>query len=129
MRAKKRLISVLTILVFIFALALLAMFDRRSTHAQASSVGAGKDWPVYGGGSEGIRYSKLKQINRENAKNLQVAWTFDTGDAYFGSELQCNPLVIKGVLYATTPKVNVIALDGATASCSGGSTHTKAARL
>ena len=56
----------------------------------------------------------MKQINRDNVQNLKLAWTFDTGDAYPGSELQCNPLVVDGVLYATTPKVNVIALDGAT---------------
>jgi quinoprotein glucose dehydrogenase len=28
--------------------------------------------------------------------------------------MQCNPIIINGVLYATTPKVRVIALDGAT---------------
>ncbi len=77
-------------------------------------VGAQHDWPVYGGGAESVRYSSLTQINRENVHALEVAWTFETGDAYPGSEMQCNPLVIGGVLYATTPKVNVIALDAAT---------------
>lgn len=74
---------------------------------------SGADWLVYGGGPEGIRYSSLKQINRENVGQLKVAWTFDSGDAYQGSELQCNPLVVKGVMYATTPKINVVALDAA----------------
>ncbi len=72
------------------------------------------DWPAYAGGPESVRYSALTQIARENVKQLQVAWTFDSGDAYPGSELQCNPIIIDGVLYATTPKVNVIALDAAT---------------
>jgi quinoprotein glucose dehydrogenase len=72
------------------------------------------EWRVYGGGPESIRYSSLKQINRENVKSLQVAWTFDSGDAYPGSELQSNPLIVDRVLYATTPTVNVIALDAAT---------------
>ena len=114
MIAKKRQVSLLAILGFILTLTVLAPFNQSNSQAQTPTVGAGKDWPVYGGGSESIRYSKLKQINRENAKNLQVAWTFNTGDAYLISEMQCNPLVIKGVLYATTPKVNVIALDAAT---------------
>jgi quinoprotein glucose dehydrogenase len=111
MNAKKRLISLLGMLAFIFILALLNPFAQSNAYAQ---VGAGKDWPIYNGGSDGTHYSSLKQINRNNVQNLKLAWTFDTGDAYPGSELQCNPLVVDGVLYATTPKVNVIALDGAT---------------
>ncbi len=73
-----------------------------------------RDWKVYGGSPENIRYSKLDQINRDNVTRLQVAWTYDTGDAFPGSEMQCNPIVIDGVLYATTPKLRVIALDAAT---------------
>jgi len=73
-----------------------------------------RDWRVYGGGPESIRYSNLDQINRSNVQKLQVAWTFDTGDAFGGSEMQCNPIVVNGVLYATTPKLRVIALDAAT---------------
>ncbi len=72
------------------------------------------DWPSYGGGLDDIRYSRLHQITKDNVKDLRVAWTFDTGDAFSGSEFQCNPLVVGGVLYATTPKANVVALDAAT---------------
>lgn len=73
-----------------------------------------RGWSVAGGGTpEGIRYSQLSQVNRNNVKDLRVAWTFDTGDAFNGSEMQCNPIVVDGVLYATTPKLRVIALDAA----------------
>lgn len=72
------------------------------------------DWPIYGGSSENIRYSALKQINQSNVANLQVAWTYDTGDAFKGSEMQCNPIVIDGVLYASSPKLRVFALNAAT---------------
>lgn len=34
----------------------------------------------YGGGLEGIRYSSLRQINRENVQNLEIAWTFDSSE-------------------------------------------------
>lgn len=71
-------------------------------------------WSVYGGGPENIRYSTLKQINRDNVKQLQVAWTFDTEDASTGSEMECNPIIVDDTLYATTPRSNVIALDAAT---------------
>lgn len=71
-------------------------------------------WKVYGGGPEGIRYSSLTQINRSNASKLQQAWSFDTGDASPGTEMQCNPIVVNGTLYATTPTLRLIALDAAT---------------
>jgi quinoprotein glucose dehydrogenase len=73
-----------------------------------------RDWKMSGGAGENIRYSALDQINRSNARELQVAWTHETGDAFEGSEMQCNPVVADGVLFATTPKLRVIALDAAT---------------
>lgn len=71
-------------------------------------------WGVYGGGPDNTRYSTLKQINRDNVKQLQVAWTFDTEDASTDTEMECNPIIVGGTLYATTPRSNVIALDAAT---------------
>lgn len=71
-------------------------------------------WRVVGGGPDNTHYSALKQINRDNVKQLQVAWTFDTEDASTGSELECSPIIVDGVLYGTTPRANVIALDAAT---------------
>src|SRR5579872_1164371 len=89
-------------------LALAALLAPLSIHAQYT------EWKVYGGGSDNIRYSKLHQIDRKNVTRLQVAWTYDTGDMFPGSEMQCNPIVVDGVLYATTPKLRLIALDAAT---------------
>lgn len=71
-------------------------------------------WPMYGGGPENIHYSSLDRINRGNVKQLKVAWTFDTHDEFKGSEMECNPIVVDGVLFATTPKLRVVALDAAT---------------
>lgn len=72
------------------------------------------DWPHYGGGPDGIRYSPLTQITPANVGSLEVAWTYDTGDAFEGSEMQCQPVVADGVLYATSPTLRVFALDAAT---------------
>jgi|HubBroStandDraft_1064217.scaffolds.fasta_scaffold00016_45 quinoprotein glucose dehydrogenase len=72
-----------------------------------------RDWRVYSGGPDSTHYSGLTQINRSNVKQLQVAWTFVATDAAPGSEMECNPIVVNGVLYATTAKANVIALDAA----------------
>jgi glucose dehydrogenase len=61
-----------------------------------------------------IHYTRLKEIRPSNISQLRVAWTYDTHDSFDGSEMQCNPIVEHGVLFATTPKVRVIALDAAT---------------
>ena len=97
-----------TILSYVLCFALAPLLPR------TESSGSGLDWPTYGGSIEQTHYSTLKQISRDNVAKLQVAWTFDTGDAFPGSEMQCNPLVVNGILYATTPKLRVIALDAAT---------------
>src|SRR5206468_11631975 len=70
-----------------------------------------RQWNMYGGGWDNIRYSMLDQINRVNVHRLHVAWTLDTGDAFKGSQMQHNPIIENGVLYATSPKLNVIALN------------------
>src|SRR3954462_1065657 len=79
----------------------------------AASV-TGPDWPYYGGGPEQNRYSTLTQITRANVRSLRVAWTYDTKDAFEGSEMQCQPVVAHGILYATSPKLRVFALNAAT---------------
>jgi quinoprotein glucose dehydrogenase len=76
--------------------------------------GRNVDWPVYGGTTDNTHYSTLAQITPANVAKLQVAWTYDTRDAWKGSEMQSNPIVIDGILYATSPKVRVFALDAAT---------------
>ena len=70
-------------------------------------------WPI-NGGIDNIRYSPLTQITRDNVSKLQVAWTYDSHDAFKGSEMQSNPVVVDGVLYATTPTLKVVALNAAT---------------
>lgn len=70
------------------------------------------DWRVTGGEPGNTRYSSLDQINRGNVAQLRLAWTFHTGDLPQGgrSEIQATPIVVDGVLYATTPALAVIAL-------------------
>jgi quinoprotein glucose dehydrogenase len=71
-------------------------------------------WKVSGGTPAGIHYSSLSQINTRNVQNLKVAWTFDSGDAYPDSGIECNPIVVDGILFATSPKLMVFALNAAT---------------
>ena len=71
------------------------------------------EWPI-NGGVDNIRYSPLAAINRSNVQRLQVAWTYDSRDAFKDSEMQSNPIVVDGVLYVTTPTLRVVAIDAAT---------------
>ncbi|MGA8043399.1 MAG: c-type cytochrome, partial [Terracidiphilus sp.] len=79
--------------------------------ARAQSPSQSMDWPVYNGGSDGAHYSALTQINRGNVGHLAEAWRYDTGDT---GNMETNPLIINGTLYAYSPKQKVIALDAAT---------------
>ncbi|MCW3094497.1 MAG: Quinoprotein glucose dehydrogenase [Chthonomonadaceae bacterium] len=82
------------------------------TAAGGQQLPSQTEWPSYGGGPDGIRYSSLTQINRSNVSQLQVAWTYDSGEGPGGTQMQ--PLVVGGVLFAVTPHHNVVALDAAT---------------
>jgi quinoprotein glucose dehydrogenase len=77
----------------------------------ACCIGARPGKPTYRADNH---YSPLNQINRDNVAQLKLAWRFDSHDEYDRSEMECNPLVIGGVLYATTPRLRVIALDAGT---------------
>jgi quinoprotein glucose dehydrogenase len=70
-------------------------------------------WPV-NGGVDNIRYSSLTQIDKTNVSKLKVAWAYDSHDAFTGSEMQSNPIVVNGKLYVTTPTLKVVALDATT---------------
>ncbi|XEN33890.1 lanthanide-dependent methanol dehydrogenase (plasmid) [Ensifer sp. WSM1721] len=68
-----------------------------------------KNWAMPTGDYANTRYSKLKQINKDNVKDLQVKWTFSTG-VLRGHE--GGPLVIGDVMYVHTPFPNIVyALD------------------
>jgi len=68
-----------------------------------------KQWAIQTGDYANQRYSKLDQINRDNVKDLKVAWTFSTG-VLRGHE--GGPLVIGDVMYVHTPFPNIVyALD------------------
>ncbi len=83
----------------------LALVDAQQT---SSSY---RTWSAYGGSPGQLRYSSLQQVNRSDVKRLQVAWSFDTGEA---GGLQTQPIVVDGVLYAYSPSHKALAIDGAT---------------
>ncbi len=84
--------------------------------AACSKIDKNTEWRVAGGTKEGIRYTSLTQIDPSNVGQLEVAWQYRSGDAdtVNNSQIQCNPIVVDGVLYGTSPTLKLIALDAAT---------------
>ncbi len=76
---------------------------------------ADQDWSTYLGDAARSHYSPLDQIDRRNVQRLEVAWVYHSEDAREGrSQNQCNPLIVDGVLYGTSPQLKLLALDAAT---------------
>jgi len=67
-------------------------------------------------GSGRHKYSALDQINRGNVRELTPAWTYRSDDMTQqpASTIECNPIVIDGVVYLTSPGLKLLALDAAT---------------
>lgn len=72
-------------------------------------------WKTYNGGKESLKYSSLTQINTTNVDQLQLAWTYNTGDAdsEHHSQIQCNPIIVDGVLFGVSPQMKLFAVDAA----------------
>jgi quinoprotein glucose dehydrogenase len=75
-----------------------------------------KGWKAYGGSKASLHYSSLTEIDTSNVKLLQVAWVYHSKDAdtLNHSQIQCNPIIVNGILYGTTPQMKLFALDAAT---------------
>lgn len=74
------------------------------------------EWKTYAGSKDGNRYSSNDQITLANVSKLQVAWTFSSNDKDPDnrSQNQCNPIVVDGILYGTSPRLKLLALEAAT---------------
>ncbi|GAB3350894.1 membrane-bound PQQ-dependent dehydrogenase, glucose/quinate/shikimate family [Chromohalobacter beijerinckii] len=75
----------------------------------------GNDWPAWGRSTQGERFAQFEQINKDNVDQLEVAWTYRTGDlATGGAEYQVTPLKVDDTVYLCTPMSKVIALNATT---------------
>jgi alcohol dehydrogenase (cytochrome c) len=69
------------------------------------------DWLFYRGTLDGWGYSRLDQIDTENVSDLVPVWTLSTG-VTGGHEAA--PIVNDGVMFVTTPRNQVLAIDART---------------
>ncbi len=89
--------------------ALAAAGAAQANDGLMESIKDSKNWAIQTGDYSNHRYSELSQINKDNVKDLKVAWTFSTG-VLRGHE--GSPLVIGNMMYVHTPfPNNVYALD------------------
>lgn len=80
------------------------------------------EWTAYGRDPGGMRFAPMDQINKENVQQLEVAWTYRTGElaTYEGTRaasraaFEATPIMVDGVLYFSTPSNRVIAVDAKT---------------
>jgi quinoprotein glucose dehydrogenase len=94
-------------------LAACAVSDRNEAGPTASPVD--HEWRDYLGDAMRSHYSPLAQIDRSNVDSLEIAWTYEAGPLEGSlTQIQCNPIVVKGVLYATNSRAHPFALDAAT---------------
>lgn len=102
-----RMIYKPAIAVFLFSLLTACTNDNTNKY---------RTWEVYNGTKEALKYSSLSQIDTHNIARLEVAWTFYTGDAdtIQHSQIQCNPIVVNGVLFGISPAMKLFALDAVT---------------
>src|SRR6476661_1392398 len=92
------------------SLAIIIEFASCNSDSDKPNYGT-REWKEYLGGPERNHYSPLDQITKENVSNLKVAWEYHTKDS---GQLQCNPIIVDGVLYGITATIRPFAVDAAT---------------
>src|SRR5215216_3358669 len=119
-RGRQRLLrppGIIVITAFVIAIGVRAATVASAIMQRAPDAGPElTDWPAYGRDPGGARFSPLQAIRRESVSTLQVAWTYNTGDAYEPKQgrptaFEATPLYVDGMLYLSTPAGRIIALD------------------
>ena len=94
------------ILVIFSSIVIFSCYSRKDTN---------QSWETYLGDPGSNQYSSLSQINKNNVDQLEVAWVYQTGgNLNKQSQIQCNPIIVDDILYATSPTIKLIALHAGT---------------
>jgi glucose dehydrogenase len=78
--------------------------------AASSTSARYTNWRTYSGDENSSQYSALTQIDRDNVADLEVVWSFPSGDRGF----VFNPIVVDGVMYVLARDNEIVALDART---------------
>jgi quinoprotein glucose dehydrogenase len=94
------------------ALCLVGVFVFANASVGQESLSA--NWPMYLGDAGSSQYSALSQVNRENVHLLRRVWEYRSEGGKEAGQIQCNAIIIDGILYGSSPKLKIFALDAAT---------------
>jgi quinoprotein glucose dehydrogenase len=94
-----------------FSLAALLLFTLAAVATPQSAGTSHTTWSTYLGNPDSSHFTSLTQINRSNVSQLQIAWTYDTGNerAY-----EFNPLIVGRTIYVIAHSCDIVALDATT---------------
>lgn len=93
---------------------LTTLFFCNNNYAQST---ADRTWSVYKADEGSTNYSPLTQITPANVNQLQAVWTFALQDKKAGAQpgkSECNPIIVDGVLYASSANQGAYAVNAAT---------------
>ena len=85
-----------------------------SAYTRAAANMTPSDWSSYGRTTAGMRYAPFTQINRDNVKDLKLAWTYHTGEKTSlekGAVDQNTPSQIGDTVFTCTPDGRIAAID------------------
>lgn len=71
------------------------------------------DWAIYRGDKKSNQYAEMAQIHAGNVHRLQPVWEYHTGDPN-GPSMYSNPIIVNGLMYFTTPRLDAVALNAVT---------------
>jgi quinohemoprotein ethanol dehydrogenase len=77
----------------------------------AANNATSKDWPTVGLDYAETRFSKLRDINADNVKNLGLKWTYNLESV---RGVEATPLVVDGIMYVSASWSVVHAIDART---------------
>jgi quinohemoprotein ethanol dehydrogenase len=120
MKSKTKLLLLLTLVIYLTGCkqaergsaeqikkATSAIDDRHLLNADKTPG----DWLSYGKNYAEDRYSTLEQINKNNIKNLGLAWSLILGT---DKGIETTPLILDGIMYLTGPWSKVFAVNAVT---------------
>jgi quinoprotein glucose dehydrogenase len=110
--------------IFLAAITLMSCLpqrDKADANSTVQTVAAGErdrfdnltDWAIYRGDKKSSQYAELAQIHAANVHRLKPVWEYRTGDPN-PPAMYSNCIMIEGLLYFTTPKLDAVAIDAAT---------------
>jgi quinoprotein glucose dehydrogenase len=86
-----------------------------SSESSQQNSALNENWDTYLGDPGRSHYSPLTEITQENVSQLELAWTYDSGELREGSSsMYTSPIIVDGILYGLSPKLVAFALNAAT---------------